>query len=73
MSNDEQQFLTLEEYLTIAKRMIMKFAPKFYSSLAQKMLKDDDAISQVAYAIMRADETWNPDYRSKKGTVKSKY
>jgi RNA polymerase sigma factor (sigma-70 family) len=36
------------------------------------MLKSEDAIAHVASAIMEADWKWNPDYRSKKGTVRTK-
>jgi len=66
------EYETLEEYLSIAKKLIMKIAPKFYSNLAKEMLRDEDAISCVTNAIMSADWKWNPDYRSKKNTVCSK-
>lgn len=66
------EYAPLNEYLSIAKRVISRFAPKFYSNLAGDMLKDEDAISDVAFAIMEADWKWNPEYRSKTGTVRTK-
>jgi len=66
------EFETLEDYLILAKRVIAKLAPKFYQSLAMEMLKDEDAISDVANAIMVADWKWNPGYRSQTNTVRSK-
>lgn len=67
------EFETLNTYLTIAKKTIAKFAPRIYPSLAKEMLSSDDAIASVATAIMTADWKWNPEYRSKNNTVKSKY
>lgn len=66
-------FETLEEYITIAKKTIAKFAPRIYPSLAKEMLSSEDAIASVATAIMTADWKWNPEYRSKTNTVRSKY
>jgi RNA polymerase sigma factor (sigma-70 family) len=66
------EFAPLNEYLTIAKKVIARFAPDFYPTLAKDMLKDEDAISDVAYALMEADWKWNPEYRSKTGTVRTK-
>jgi RNA polymerase sigma factor (sigma-70 family) len=68
----QQEYETLKDYLLIAKKTISKFAPKFYVGLAKEMLKSEDAVSQVATAIMEADWKWNPNYRSKNNTVRSK-
>ena len=66
------EYEALSEYLLIAKKTIARFANKFYPTLAQEMLKSEDAISQVASAVMEADWKWNPEYRSKTNTVRSK-
>ena len=70
---DNDKFESLSTYLLIAKKIISKFASKFYSSLAKEMLQSEDAIGNVANAIMRADEKWSPDYKSKNNTVRSKH
>jgi RNA polymerase sigma factor (sigma-70 family) len=70
----EKQFDTLGTYITLAKKMISKFAPKFYKTLAYEMLSNEDAISDVANAIMTAD--WKFDqHRVGKitGQQKTKY
>lgn len=71
--HDQLEFLTLKEYLLLAKKAISKFANTFYDSLAKKMLKDEDALSLVANAIMMADWRWDENYKNKQGTKKTKY
>lgn len=71
--HDQLEFLTLKEYLTLAKKAISKFANNFYDSLSKKMLKDEDAISLVANAIMMADWRWDENYQNQQGTKKTKY
>ena len=68
----EDNFETNEEYLTIAKKIIRTFAPRFGAELAEQMLRSDDAISNMATAVMMADWRWNPEYRSKQGTVRTR-
>lgn len=58
------EFADLHEYLTLAKKSISKFANKFYRGLAIQMLKDEDAISNIANAIMMADWRFDKDYVS---------
>lgn len=67
------EFDSLKNYMTMAKKTISKFANKIYTGLAQKMLKDEDAISAVANAIMMADWRWDENYQNTKGTKKNKY
>lgn len=67
------QFDSLETYLLLAKKAISKFANQFYNGLATKMLKDEDAISSVANAIMMADWRWDDNYQNDRGTKKTKY
>lgn len=71
--HEKINFDSLEIYLTLAKKAISKFGPKFYSGLSAKMLKDEDAISNVANAIMMADWRWDENYESENGTKKTRY
>jgi len=66
-------FDSLKEYILLAKKSISKFANKFYNGLATKMLKDEDAISSVANALMMADWRWDDNYKNDRGTKKTKY
>lgn len=66
-------FDSLQEYMLLAKKSISKFANQFYQGLSVKMLKDEDAISTVANAIMMADWRWDENYQNDKGTKKTKY
>lgn len=67
------EFDSLKNYITMAKKTISKFANKIYNGLASKMLKDEDAIANVANAIMMADWRWDKDYEKKHGTQKNRY
>ena len=67
------EFSSLEHYILLAKKSISKFSNQFYQGLASKMLKDEDAISSVATAIMMADWRWDENYQNDKGTKKTKY
>ena len=62
-------FDSLDDYLILAKKAISKFA----HSLSTKMLKDEDAISAVANALIMADWRWDENYKNNKGTKKTKY
>lgn len=55
----QTQYDSLSTYISLAKKTISKFAPKFYKTLSHEMLSNDDAISDVANAIMVAD--WKYD------------
>lgn len=67
------KFDDLSTYLILAKKAISKFANGIYNGLATKMLKDEDAISSVANAIMMADWRWDENYENTQGTKKTKY
>ncbi|MFM7795447.1 MAG: sigma-70 family RNA polymerase sigma factor [Candidatus Nitrosotenuis sp.] len=67
------KFDSLNEYITLAKKSIAKFANRFYQGLSTKMLKDEDAIASVANAIMMADWRWDENYQNEKGTKKTRY
>jgi RNA polymerase sigma factor (sigma-70 family) len=71
--HSEIEFDSLNTYLLLAKKAISKFSPKFYNGLCSKMLKDEEAISTVANAIMMADWRWDADYQNEQGTKKTKY
>jgi len=67
------EFETLDTYLTLAKKMISKFANNVFVGLSKKMLKDEDAVASVANAIMMADWRWDENYANEQGTKKNKY
>jgi RNA polymerase sigma factor (sigma-70 family) len=67
------EFDTLPNYLKMAKKAISKFANNIYDGLAKKMLKDEEAISEVANAMMMGDWRWDEDYQNEKGTKKNRY
>lgn len=69
----EKQFDSLSTYIDLAKKTISKFSGKFYSSLRAEMLSNEDAISDVATAIMQADWKWDKDRVGKTGLHKTKY
>ena len=70
---DKNEFDSLKEYLTIAKKIIRSFADKLRPGLSIEMLNSEDAVSNIATAIMLADWRWNPNYRSKDGQVRTKH
>lgn len=67
------KFDHLSEYILLAKKSISKFANRFYNGLASKMLKDEEAISNVANAIMMADWRFDENYKNDANTKKTKY
>lgn len=67
------KFDDLKTYVLLAKKAISKFGPKFYSGLSAKMLKDEDAISGIANAIMMADWRWDDNRIGLNGAKKTKY
>ncbi|NBT09090.1 MAG: sigma-70 family RNA polymerase sigma factor [Chitinophagia bacterium] len=71
--HSEINFDSLDHYVTLAKKSIAKFSNQFYQGLSAKMLKDEDAISSVANAIMMADWRWDENYQNEKGTKKTRY
>jgi hypothetical protein len=55
------KFESLDFYINLAKKIISKMAPTFFSGLSKEMLKNEDAISFVANAIMMGDWRWKKD------------
>lgn len=54
-----QEFVSTEEYLKIAQRLVRKIAPCYRPGLAEQILRSEDAISNIATQIMMADWRWN--------------
>jgi len=54
----------------LAKKIINKFAPKF---IVKHMLNDEDAISDVAVALMNADKNFDPDRQGANNFKKTLY
>jgi len=67
---EKSNFENLHEYLGHAKRIIAYFA---HGSLRSQMLSSEDAISNIATAIMFADWTWDENHIGKSGKKCSKY
>jgi RNA polymerase sigma factor (sigma-70 family) len=72
-NKESVQFDSMGEYILLAKKSISKFANNISNGLSTKMLKDEDAISSVATAIMMADWRWDENYQNEAGTKKTKY
>jgi RNA polymerase sigma factor (sigma-70 family) len=69
----QYEFESLSTYILLAKKTISKFAGKFYESLRKEMLSNEDAVSDVATAIMQADWKWDANRTGKTGQHKSRY
>lgn len=67
------EFYSLSEYITLAKKSISTFANRFYHGLAAKMLRDEDAVSNIAYAIMLADWRYDENHTGKNKQTKTRY
>ena len=68
-----EKFENLSVYLGLAKKTISKFAPQFYPGLRMELLNNDDAVSDIAHAIMQADWKWDANRKGHEGKTKSKY
>lgn len=68
-----KQFDSLDSYISLAKKTIAKFAPKFYNGLSTEMLKNEEAISDVATALMYADWRYDSNREGKTGLKKTLY
>lgn len=70
---DSTQFDSLSTYISLAKKTISKFAPGFYNGLSTEMLQNDDAVSDVATALMYADWRFDDNRIGKHGQKKTRY
>jgi RNA polymerase sigma factor (sigma-70 family) len=66
---ENQEFDSLNVYLDLAKKTISKFA----GSLKKEMLSNEDAVSDVASAIMVGDWKWDANRKGKTGKSKTRY
>ena len=69
----DTQYASLDTYINLAKKTIVKFGPRFYNGLSAEMLKNNDAVSDVATAIMYADWRFDPNRPGKNGQKKTLY
>lgn len=68
------KFEKMDFYLDLAKKIIAKIAPSFFSGLSKEMLKNEDAISFVASSIMMGDWRWkNNEENDSTKTYKTLY
>ena len=69
----EKVFDSLSTYICLAKKTINKFAPQFYNGLNKDMLNNEEAVSDVATALMYADWRFDPSREGKSGDKKTLY
>lgn len=69
----EQEFDSLCGYLILAKKIISKFSPGFYPNLRQELLTNEDAIADIASAIMIGDWRWDKNRTGHEGKSKTRY
>jgi RNA polymerase sigma factor (sigma-70 family) len=69
----DRTYDSLDSYINLAKKTIVKFGPRFYNGLSAEMLKNTDAVSDVATAIMYADWRFDPNRPGKSGQKKTLY
>jgi RNA polymerase sigma factor (sigma-70 family) len=70
---ETRQFEDLSTYILLAKKVISKFAPTFYNGLQKELLANDDAISDIATALMTADWKWDRNRKGFNGQSKTRY
>lgn len=70
---ENRQFENLNTYIILAKKIISKFGPTFYSGLNKELLSNEDAISDIATALMNADWKWDKDRVGYNGQSKTRY
>jgi RNA polymerase sigma factor (sigma-70 family) len=70
---ETRQFDSLSSYVSLAKKTISKFGPRFYNGLSAEMLQNEEAISDVATALMYADWRFDEKRVGKSGQKKTLY
>lgn len=70
---DNQKFEDLSTYILLAKKVISKFAPTFYSGLNKELLSNEDAVADIASALMVADWKWDKNRTGFNGQSKTRY
>ena len=69
----EQQFETLDTYMLLAKKIISKFSASFYSALRAEILSNEEAVAEIAEALMIADWRWDANRKGHEGKSKTRY
>ena len=64
---------TLDTYTLLAKKVISKFSSSFYSGLRQELLSNEEAIAEIAEALMVADWKWDANRKGHNGQSKTRY
>lgn len=64
---------TLDTYTLLAKKVISKFSSSFYVGLRQELLNNEEAISEIAEALMIADWKWDANRKGHNGQSKTRY
>lgn len=67
------KFESLDFYINLSQKIIARIAPTFFSGLSKEMLKNEDAISFVANAIMMGDWRWDDQNNKLNKVNKSLY
>ncbi len=70
---ETKTFDSLSSYISLAKKTISKFGPRFYNGLSAEMLQNEEAISDVATALMYADWRFDEERVGKSGQKKTLY
>lgn len=69
----EKTFDSLATYTHLAKKIISKLGTKFYPGLSKEMLSNEDAIADVATALMYADWRYDENRTGASGEKKTLY
>lgn len=72
-NHETVNFQNLDDYLLMAKKTISRFSNRSYDDVSFRMLKDEDAIASVAYAIMMADWRYDENYSQDQEKQKTRY
>lgn len=64
---------TLDTYTLLAKKVISKFSSSFYAGLRQELLNNEEAIAEIAEALMVADWKWDANRKGHNGQSKTRY
>jgi len=64
------KYESLSTYLMLSKKIINKFAPKF---IVKDMLNDEDAIGDIASALINADKNFDPQREGANQQKKTRY
>ena len=70
---ENRQFEDLNTYILLARKIVSKFAPTFYNGLQKELLANEDAMSDIASALMTADWKWDKDRKGFNGQSKTRY